>query len=84
MELPPIWKCVIGLQSDNWIDLHACVVSAGWMDGVHWMDLHTCVSAGWMGGVHWMDPHTYWMDLHAYWMDPQRLWSSYISIVVPM
>ena len=32
------------------------VVLAGWMGGVHWMDLHTCV---WMGGVHWMNPHTY-------------------------
>ena len=37
------------------MELHACVVSAGWMDGVHLMELHTCVSTGWMGGVHWMD-----------------------------
>ena len=52
------------------MDLHACVdqslprlCGVYWMDGVHWMDLHTCVeSTGWIYMPVWSPLD----DLHAF------------------
>ena len=61
------------MVSAGWIYMPVC--GAYWMDGVNWMDLHTCavwsLLYGWclldghvQRGVYFMDG-VYWMDLHA-------------------